>query len=72
MSIAPVAGVGERLSGAAGPARPDDDLVELALVLPRWQVEALAVAARRRGLTAGQVLRRLVGGFCADLAVPDR
>jgi hypothetical protein len=53
------------------PVRSDDELVELALVVPQWQVEALAAAARRRGLTAGQVLRRLIGGYCATLAAPD-
>jgi hypothetical protein len=51
--------------------RPDQEPVELALILPRWQVDALAVAARRRGLTAGQVLRRLIGSYCASLAAPD-
>jgi hypothetical protein len=48
------------------------DLVELALVLPQWQVDALAAAARGRGLTAGQVLRRLVGAYCATLAAPEQ
>jgi hypothetical protein len=54
------------------PARPDHELVELALVLPRWQVEALATAARGRGLTAGQVLRRLVGQYCVTVGNPGR
>ena len=49
----------------------DDELVELALVLPRWQVEALAAAARGRGLTAGQALRRLIREFCADQLAPE-
>lgn len=38
----------------------DQEVVELALLLPRWQAEALEEAAHRRGLTAGQMLRRLV------------
>jgi hypothetical protein len=57
-------GAGELCSDLA---RPDHELVELALLLPRWQVEALATAARSRGLTAGQVLRRLVGQYCVTL-----
>jgi hypothetical protein len=51
---------------------PDHELVELVLVLPRWQVDALATAARRRGLTAGQVLRRLIGGYCAREPLGER
>ena len=65
--------MGERSAGAVAMApHPDYDLVELALVLPRWQVDALAAAARRRSMTAGQVLRRLIGGYCANLSAPDR
>jgi len=57
----------------AGWAADDaEDVVELALVLPRWQVEELAAAARQRGLTAGQAIRRLIRGFCADQQQADR
>jgi len=38
----------------------DDEIVELALLLPRWQAEALEAAAYNRGITAGQMLRKLV------------
>jgi len=38
----------------------DAEVVELALLLPRWQAEALEEAAYKRGLTAGQMLRKLV------------
>jgi hypothetical protein len=69
MSAALAVGPNERLIEST---RADQELVELALVLPRWQVDALAVAARGRGLTAGQVLRRLIGGYCATLAADDR
>src|SRR4051812_26797087 len=62
----------ERLSGFAAPVADSDDVVELALVLPRWQVEALAGAARRNGLTAGQAIRRLIRGFCAEHPRSDR
>jgi hypothetical protein len=62
----------ERISGLAATADDTEDVVELALVLPRWQVEALAAAARQRGLTAGQAIRRLIRGFCADHQWADR
>lgn len=39
----------------------DAEVVELALLLPRWQAAALENAAHQRGLTAGQMLRRLIG-----------
>ena len=41
-------------------------MVELSLLLPQWQAEALEVAADR-GLTAGQMLRRVISSY---LAVP--
>jgi hypothetical protein len=62
-----------RLAGYLPSATPDnDELVELALVLPRWQIEALAAAARGRGLTAGQAIRRLIRGYCAQNSPTDR
>lgn len=39
----------------------DNEVVELALLLPRWQAAALEEAAFSRGLTAGQMLRKLIG-----------
>jgi hypothetical protein len=51
---------------------PDHEPVELALVLPRWQIEALATTARSRGLTAGQLLRRLVNQYCATQSDRDQ
>ena len=62
----------QRAAGWAPPASDTEDVVELALVLPRWQVEELAAAARQRGLTAGQAIRRLIRGFCADQQRSDR
>jgi hypothetical protein len=44
----------------------DHEVVELALLLPRWQAEALEDAAHARGLTAGQLLRKLVGATLKD------
>jgi hypothetical protein len=40
--------------------RTDDEVVELHLLLPLWQVEALEEAARARGMTTGQILRRVL------------
>ena len=62
---------GNRLAGYI-PTADNDELVELALVLPRWQVEALAAAARGCGLTAGQAIRRLIRIYCAENAPTDR
>jgi hypothetical protein len=65
--------MGGRLAGLGpSPADLDHDLVELALVLPRWQVDHLAAAARNQGLTAGQAIRRLIRGYCADQGRTDR
>ncbi len=44
---------------AASPA----DVVEISLLLPGWQVAALETAAHDRGLTAGQMVRRLIRDF---------
>jgi hypothetical protein len=38
----------------------DLEVVELPLLLPRWQAVALEAAARRRGMTTGQMLRRVI------------
>jgi len=49
----------------------DADVIELALLLPRWQAQALQTAARQRGMSAAQMLRRLIGnslGFQPPLA----
>jgi hypothetical protein len=66
-------GTGDRLAGGlVETSNPDHDLVELALVLPRWQADALATVARGRGLTAGQAVRRLIRGYCAAAENADR
>jgi hypothetical protein len=43
-----------------------EDMVELSLLLPGWQAEALATEADQRGLTAGQMLRSLIREFCTS------
>jgi len=38
----------------------DEEMVELPLLLPSWQAEALQAAAQDQGLTAGQMVRCLI------------
>jgi len=44
----------------------DAEIVELALLLPAWQAQALANAASQRGMTAGQMLRRVISDIVSD------
>lgn len=46
-------------------ARQDQEVVELPLLLPRWQAVELEAAARRRGMTTGQMIRRVIGDMLA-------
>ncbi len=39
----------------------DTEMIELALLLPRWQALKLQRAAKARGMTMGQMLRRMIG-----------
>ncbi len=45
---------------------PRDPFVELHLLVPGWQLAALERAARRQGLTVGQLLRRLIAAHLED------
>jgi hypothetical protein len=45
----------------------DREVVEVPLLLPSWQVTALATAAQDRGLTAGEMLRHLLHDFIQGL-----
>lgn len=47
------------------PLRTDQEVVELPLLLPRWQAMELEAAANRRGMTTGQMLRRVIGEMLA-------
>ena len=47
-------------------ARSDHEVVELQLLLPRWQAAALDAAAHSRGMTSGQILRRVIADLFAD------
>ncbi len=46
-------------------SRSDQEVVELALLLPLWQAMQLEAAASRRGMTTGQMLRRVIGELLA-------
>jgi hypothetical protein len=45
----------EHFHGGVSP----NDVIELPILLPEWQVTALEEAARGRGMTIGQLLRRV-------------
>ncbi len=47
-------------------ARSDQEVVELTLLLPLWQAMELEAAASRRGMTTGQMLRRVIGELLAS------
>jgi hypothetical protein len=49
--------------GAEGDLAPEGLVVELPLLLPGWQVEALEAAARREGRTLAEMARRLIRDF---------
>src|SRR5207248_6770432 len=53
--------MGERLADSALEVSCRNyGLTELSLLLPQWQVDALEQVAQMRGLTTGQMLRRLI------------
>jgi hypothetical protein len=54
-------------TGESGLALADRDVVEVPLLLPSWQMDALATAAQDRGLTAGEMLRHLLQDFITNL-----
>jgi len=53
-------------SSTAVAPRQDQEVVELPLLLPRWQAAELEMAARERGMTTGQMLRRVIREVLAD------
>jgi len=38
---------------------PDNEVVEFTVLLPEWQLQSLEQAARERGMTIGQLIRRV-------------
>ena len=53
----------------AGMTRQDQEVVELPLLLPKWQAVELEAVARQRGMTMGQLLRRVIRQVLDDSAV---
>lgn len=47
-------------------ARLDQEVIELSLLLPRWQAMELEAVASRRGMTTGQMIRRVIGEMLAS------
>jgi hypothetical protein len=48
----------------------DGEIVEFSLLLPGWQAAALEKTASDQGLTAGQMVRRLIQDFFSRFAQP--
>jgi hypothetical protein len=38
----------------------DSEMIELALLVPRWQAIAFEALAKQRGVSAGQMMRRMI------------
>jgi hypothetical protein len=55
-----------------GVTRQDQEVVELHLLLPRYQADELEAVAHRRGMTTGQMLRRVIGEMLAAQPVGTR
>lgn len=72
MTVATMASPTYAAPPAMGEAsRSDMDVVELPLLLPRWQAQALEAAATRRGMTTGQILRRVIGDLFGNLPTTE-
>jgi hypothetical protein len=51
--------------------RLDEEMAEVCLLLPAWQVAALERLARGRGLTLGRLLRSLIHDHLMEQADPE-
>lgn len=58
-------------SSPAPAVAAEPDFLELSLLLPRWQLCALNDLAQQRGLSVGQLLRRLIGNMLQDMNNPS-
>ncbi len=47
------------------PCCEEEDVVEIPLLLPNWQAEALECVAHQQGLTAGEMIRHMILDFLA-------
>jgi hypothetical protein len=55
-----------RLEGPYALGLGPDEVIEVPLLLPGWQMSALEQAAHRRGMTAGEMVRSLLSDFFAQ------
>jgi hypothetical protein len=53
------------------PEMADAEVIEIPLLLPRWQISALETAAHRHGLTAGEMVRSLLRDSIRRLSRTD-
>lgn len=60
----------EPRSDSNDPHLGESDVIEVSLLLAGWQMSALERAAYRRGLTAAEMVRRLLRDFIADQPAP--
>jgi hypothetical protein len=44
----------------------DEEMMELSMLLPSWQVVEMEGVAHSRGLTVGQLIRQLIRDYLAD------
>ena len=73
MGVPRTTDMSERLTGAVNEiARLDHEMVELSLLLPAWQVDALETVASFRGISAGQMLRRVLTSYLAGTATEGK
>jgi hypothetical protein len=50
----------------------DEQMTEMSLLLPNWQVDAIAEAARAESITVGQYIRRAVQQALHQFVLPGR
>jgi hypothetical protein len=53
-------------AGETSGGRLEEEVVEIPLLLPGWQMSALETAAHRRGLTAAEMVRHLLRDFILE------
>jgi hypothetical protein len=54
---------------STGLTRLDQEVVEIPLLLPRWQALELEATATEHGMTTGQMLRRVIRDLLAHQAL---
>jgi hypothetical protein len=66
--LLPESKMSESSSGLSAPTEPE--FVEMSMVLPAWQMEALAQLAARQKISIGQLLRRSIAKLVRDVDSP--